>query len=243
MRTNKTPGTQLTEQCAAAEAECPVCFVGFEPDEQALHCSHCEKFLHRSCVRGSLCSTVEHDDRQFKSPCACAQPLENLDEVLSLCDNEGQVCDHDKACEAHYDVSTRAHVLACCTPDCLNIFEPSDIATDGTMECGICNKSYCLACKTSHPGEICKGALAQISDPLLRKMLEDGVFVKCLHCGIAVHKFEACNHVTCAACKKEFLITKKGTRPGRAPTGATLMMRSINRTLDLKPVLLLLGND
>jgi hypothetical protein len=92
--------------------------------------------------------------------------------------------------------------LCCLTPDCRGVYWLEDDTSEFT--CTICDKSYCLRCKTEwHEGVTCEEFIEQKIDAPFFKLAEKRGLQKCPSCGYYVEKDEGCNHMVCN-CGEEF---------------------------------------
>ena len=107
--------------------------------------------------------------------------------------------DFNKLCDLQISrfISKNPAYHSCFSPNCEQIFLSSETKeNDGTFECELCGKWYCMKCKQSHKGYTCEDWKFKLDD---KALLALGI-KKCPKCGIGIQKNEGCQHMECQNC-------------------------------------------
>ncbi|KAI9899838.1 hypothetical protein N3K66_004100 [Trichothecium roseum] len=183
-----------------AEADCSICACEAEHPVQ-LACGH----VYCAGCFEDMCAAEGGRPREYRITCEgaggdCKQVI-SLEEMqtLLLCET------FEGALSASFVSYVRRHPKQfrfCPTPDCDQIYRVSstELGQPPTSTCMKCLSSTCTACHTSHVGSGCAGDKGHASSILDAKTKEQLGIKDCPECDSPIHKYDGCNHVTCATC-------------------------------------------
>eukprot|EP01016_Furgasonia_blochmanni_P009451 TRINITY_DN13918_c0_g1_i2.p1 TRINITY_DN13918_c0_g1~~TRINITY_DN13918_c0_g1_i2.p1 ORF type:complete len:299 (+),score=45.06 TRINITY_DN13918_c0_g1_i2:65-961(+) len=219
---DKNEQEQRRKQKEEHELENTMCKICLEPlfQSQYFGLDSCGHTFHTQCLLDYIKSQI--DERKLPIRCAeCKAEMDraNIEDILP-----GDYKDKFFRFSLENLVSLNSDMFSCCpTPDCTYMFEFAQGDTE--FLCDVCNKHYCLACRTDwHKGQSC--AEYRVSkewgknDDHFINFVKGQKFRQCSRCKFWVERSEGCNYMTCR-CGYIFCYKcgKEGGGHGACPCG------------------------
>eukprot|EP01121_Diplochlamys_sp_Union-15-3_P003089 TRINITY_DN1292_c0_g2_i1.p1 TRINITY_DN1292_c0_g2~~TRINITY_DN1292_c0_g2_i1.p1 ORF type:complete len:293 (-),score=18.21 TRINITY_DN1292_c0_g2_i1:70-948(-) len=173
-----------------------------------LHCNHvvCE-----ACLK--IYAKMAIENTELISCPKCREPLSNGEIKVLLGMEMAEKYIAIEVIKLRQDTS----LFNCPTPDCPNsVYREENV---DRFDCVMCNKSYCLPCKSEyHEGLTCKQNTQQIAvncrrssltenkvtnEESLEELLKEGKLKQC-HCGNYIEKNGGCWYIKCPMCHLGF---------------------------------------
>ena len=185
-----------------SKIECPICLEEYECANQQNYYLDCGCIIHESCFD----EYIENEIIAGKVPIKC--PYCNKIDVNELYikdslkkNNKGKLIQKFENFSMNYYILQHPKDTSCCpTVGCNYIFIYED--GDNYFGCPLCDKEYCLKCKTDwHEGETCEEYSLKKDvkklDNLFQNFVRGSNFKRCPYCQRWVEKNEGCNHIAC----------------------------------------------
>ena len=191
------------------KGKCGICLEEYEyanPDNYYLDCC-C--IIHSPCFDAYIENAINSGKVPIKCPYCNKMDINEIDVKESLTkNNKIDLIDKFEQFTMNYYIMQHPEDVSCCpTPGCNYVFVYEE--GDNYYECPICEKEYCLKCKSDwHKDKTCQefqeyrrvGLLGKDQkqlDNLFYDFAKGSKFKQCPYCKNWVEKNEGCNHIAC----------------------------------------------
>lgn len=190
------------------KAKCAICLDDYDILDELNYGLSCGCIIHSKCFDQYVITSVKDNKIPIKCP-YCNLSIVNPNYVIEALQtsNEEDLISKYEQYELNYYALNHNEDISCCpTPGCSYMFYYEK--DDTFFKCPICNKEYCMKCKSDwHEKISCEEnqKLRNVNelDKEFYKYVKGAMYKQCPFCKMWVEKTVGCNHMRCR-CGKDF---------------------------------------